>query len=297
MKLVAAALTAALIATLAGASVTRAGTIEPTTGSLWGAFPNESGGITKLESTLGRRLAIHNRYVPWDFSRWSDFVADRQARRIPMISWSAAPMTTAAAIANGSQDAVLRRAALALRAVGGNILLRPFYEFDQPKGHPRYIGSPSQLIAAWRHTFKVFRALGANNVKFVWCPMAFDFKNGFAQQFWPGVSYVNWVGADGYNFPGKTWHSFGTIFTDANAFAKAKGKPTIAAETASPANDPRTPRWMVCAASWIRRHHNFKAVSYFDSVSPKGYDFRITSSSSVLKTFRLWGRQTYFRVF
>ncbi len=297
MKLKAAALAALVLLLLTAASSAGASTIMPRKGSLFGAFPNDSGGISALEAKVGRRLAINHRYVPWDFSNWSHFLADKAAHRVPMISWSAAPMTNAAAIANGSQDAVLKRAALGLKALHANVLLRPFYEFDQPKGHPRYIGSPSQVIAAWRHTFKVFRALGAKKVKFVWCPMAFDFPKGIAQRFWPGAKYVNWVGADGYNFPGQKWRSFGDIFVYANRFAKKMGKPTIAAETASPANDPRTPHWMAAAAAWIRAHHNFKAVSYFDSVSPKGYNFRITSSSHVLKTYRAWGRQTYFRVF
>jgi hypothetical protein len=296
LKLIAAGL-AALALTVSGAAAAGAATIAPPTGVLFGAFPNDGSGITGLEAKIGRRLAIHNRYVPWDFSNWSFFLADRRAGRIPLISWSAAPKTTAAAIASGSQDSVIRRAAAGLRAVGGRILLRPFYEFDQPKGHPRYIGTPSQVIAAWRHTFKVFRAAGATNVRFVWCPMAFDYPRGVAQQFWPGVPYVNWVAADGYNFPGQTWHSFGEIFAAATAFAVKKGKPMMAAETASPAKDPRTPHWMLAASSWIRLHHQFKAISYFDSVSPKGYDFRLTATPTVLSTYRMWGSLGYFHVF
>lgn len=297
MKLIATALAAITLVLAGAASAGASSTIAPRVGSLFGAFPNSSGGIVGLESKIGRRLAINMRYVPWDFSNWSTFSADHRAGRIPMISWSAAPKTTAAAIASGSQDAVLRRAALGLRAVGGKILLRPFYEFDQPQGHPRYIGSPSQVIAAWRHTFTVFRAAGAKNVKFVWCPMAFDFSKGFAQKFWPGVAYVNWVAADGYNFPGTPWRSFGEIFASANAFAVKMQKPMMAAETASPANDPRTPHWMVAAASWIRGHHQFKALDYFDSVSPKGYDFRLTASPTVLHTYASWGLRPYFHVF
>jgi hypothetical protein len=297
VKLIATALAAITLVLTGAAGASASSTIAPRVGALFGAFPNSSGGIVGLESRIGRRLAINMRYVPWDFSSWSTFAADHRAGRIPMISWSAAPKTTAAAIASGSQDAVLKRAALALRAVGGKILLRPFYEFDQPKGHPRYIGSSSQVIAAWRHTFKVFRAEGARNVKFVWCPMSFDFPNGIAQKFWPGGAYVNWVAADGYNFPGKPWRSFGEIFAAANAFAVRVHKPMMAAETASPANDPRTPHWMQAAASWIRGHHQFKAMDYFDSVSPKGYDFRLTASPTVLHAYANWGLRPYFHVF
>jgi Glycosyl hydrolase family 26 len=276
------------------AVATASSNIEPSKGALFGAFPNGGGGVSALEHSIGRKLAIDNRYVPWTFSHWSTFSTDVKAGRIPMISWSAARTTTAAAIASGKQDATLRRAALALKAVGGKILLRPFYEFDQPKGHPRYIGTPSQVIAAWRHTFNVFRAAGNTNVRFVWCPMSFDFSRGVAQKYWPGAQYVQWVGADGYNFPNQKWRTFGQIFDSAYSFATSVHKPMMAAETASPANDPRTPAWMAGAAQWIEAHPDFKAVDYFDSVSPKGFNFRVTSNASVLSAFRAWGKRSYF---
>jgi len=269
--------------------------IEPPSGTLMGAFPNEPGGIAALESRLGRRLVIVNRYVPWTFANWATFAAYLRAGHLPMISWSARPTTNAAAIASGSQDALIRRAAIALRGVGGNVLLRPFYEFDQPTGHPRAMGTPAQVIAAWRRVYAIFAAEHATNVHFVWCPMAFDFARGVAQRYWPGSAYVQWVGADGYNFPGSTWHSFGQLFQSAYSFAVAQRKPLIAAETASPAADPRTPAWIAGAASFIASHPDFKAVSYFDSVSPKGYNFRIASNPKTLAAFVAWGRAAWFR--
>ena len=296
MKLIATGIAVLALSLTVSAVATASSGIAPNNGALFGAFPNEKGGLSTLESKIGRKLAIDNRYVPWDFSHWSTFSTDVKAGTIPLISWSAAPKTNAAAIASGKQDATLKRAALALKAVGGKILLRPYYEFDQPKGHPRYIGTSSQVIAAWQHTYTVFRAAGANNVKFVWCPMAFDFSNGVATKFWPGGAYLNWVGADGYNFPNQKWRTFGQIFGDAYSWAARVGKPMMAAETASPANDPRTPGWMAGAAVWIQAHPDFKAVSYFDSVSPKGFNFRLTAPASVLSAYRAWGSKSYFKV-
>jgi hypothetical protein len=266
----------------------------PTHGALWGAFPNEPGGIAALQKRVGRRLAVVNRYVPWDFSSWSDIGTYLGEGHLPLVSWSAAPVTTASAIANGSQDAVIHAAAVALKHAGGRVFLRPFYEFDQPQGHPRYIGTPSQVIAAWRHLWRIFQAAGATNVRLVWCPMAFDFGGGVAASFWPGKTYVNWVGADGYNFPGQTWHSFRDIFQDAYHFARIHGKRMFIAETASPAADPRTPGWMVGAAKWIHHHTYVHAVSYFDSTSPKGYNFQVASNSRTLAAFRAWGLRRYF---
>ena len=267
----------------------------PTAGALWGAFPNEPGGAATLQQRVGRKLAVINRYVPWNFTNWSAFGPEVRAHQMPLISWSAAPTTNAAAIAAGHSDAAIRNAALQLKALGGPILLRPFYEFDQPTGHPRAMGTPAQVIAAWRRVYAIFAAEHATNVHFVWCPMAFDFARGVAQRYWPGSAYVQWVGADGYNFPGSTWHSFGQLFQSAYSFAVAQRKPLIAAETASPAADPRTPAWIAGAASFIASHPDFKAVSYFDSVSPKGYNFRIASNPKTLAAFVAWGRAAWFR--
>lgn len=266
----------------------------PTHGALWGAFPNEPGGIAALQQRVGRRLAIVNRYVPWTFSSWSDVSTYLRGGHLPLISWSAAPTTTAAEIANGSQDAVIHAAAVALRHAGGRVFLRPFYEFDQPQGHPRYIGNPTEVVAAWRHLYDIFRAAGATNVRLVWCPMAFDFQGGIAASFWPGKRYVNWVAADGYNFPGKTWHSFRDIFQGAYHFAYIHGKRMMIAETASPASDPRTPGWMAGAAKWIHHHTYVHAVSYFDSTSPKGYNFEVATNGQTLAAFRTWGLRRYF---
>jgi hypothetical protein len=36
------------------------------------------------------------------------------------------------------------------------------------------------------------------------------------------------------------------------------------------------------------------AVSYFDSTSPKGYNFKVTTNASTLAAFRAWGLRKYF---
>jgi hypothetical protein len=287
------AVSSALIAAATAQAVTPP--VVPVHGALWGAFPNEPGGVARLQARVGRRLAIVNRYVPWTFTNWSEIATYLRGGHLPLVSWSAAPDTTAAAIASGSQDTVIRTAALVLKHAGGRVFLRPFYEFDQPHGHPRYIGTPAEVVAAWRRLAGIFHAAGARNVRLVWCPMAFDFQGGIAGSFWPGDRYVNWVGADGYNFPGATWHSFRDIFQGAYHFAYVHQKRMVIAETASPASDPRTPGWMVGAAKWIRHHGYVHAVSYFDSTSPKGYNFEVASDSSTLAAFRAWGLRRYFR--
>ena len=294
--LTALALTAALAA---GASAATTGApakgLTPASGVYLGAFANETGGITALESKVGRKLALDRSYVPWTFTGWAKRIApDAAAGRIPELAWSAAPTTTAAAIANGSQDGVIRAAATAMRDTKTKIMLVMWYEFDQPPGHKRYIGTPAQVIAAWRHTVTLFRAVGALNVYFVWTPMAFDFAtraNVDATAFYPGDSYVHWIGADAYNLPSAPFRTPDQLLDDAVAFATAHAKPFLVGETASLRSNAQTPAWIRSFGAWAAAHPAVKGVNFFDSVSPKGYDFRLEPTSSVLSAYRALGQQ------
>ena len=51
---------------------------------------------------------------------------------------------------------------------------------------------------------------------------------------------------------------------------------------------------MAGAAKWIRHHTLVHAVSYFDSMSPKGYNFEVASDRQTLAAFRAWGLHRYF---
>ncbi len=57
-------------------------------------------------------------------------------------------------------------------------------------------------MAAWRHIVTLFRALGARNVTWLWTVNIINNTQGGTipspEAWWPGSSYVNWVGIDGY---------------------------------------------------------------------------------------------------
>lgn len=60
--------------------------------------------------------------------------------------------------------------------------------------------SPAVFVAAWRHIVTLFRAMGARNVTWLWTVNAIEKQAGVPSPlpWWPGSSYVNWVGIDGY---------------------------------------------------------------------------------------------------
>jgi hypothetical protein len=280
--------------------------LGPSTGALWGAFvqqanaPTHMDAVLSLESQLGFKISIDQHYRPWTNRFWKDEQADIAAGRIPLISWTARG-TTAADIVSGSQDANIIRVAQAVKALGAPVFLRFAYEMDQPPGSPRYLGSASDFVAAWRHVYAIFQQQGATNARFVWCAIAYNFVNGKAPQFYPGDAYVDWIAADGYNwYPGRAgakWKSLGDIFSAFYAWALPHAKPLMIPETGvqEDASDPaRKAQWLTDAAAWLEIHPAIKAVSYFDSVSPAGYDFTATSSAPAFAAFKSWGGTAYF---
>src|SRR5204862_2804030 len=72
--------------------------------------------------------------------------------------------------------------------------------------------SPAAVRAAWRHIVTVFRQQGARNVTWLWTVNVMDPKRGILSpaRWWPGSSYVTWVGIDGYYLK-RSW-TFASLF-------------------------------------------------------------------------------------
>jgi mannan endo-1,4-beta-mannosidase len=74
---------------------------------------------------------------------------------------------------------------------------------------------PAAFVAAWRHVHDLFVQNGATNVVWVWCPNATDVPNATSApwnhwtNYYPGDTYVDWVGIDGYNWGNTTAASHG----------------------------------------------------------------------------------------
>jgi mannan endo-1,4-beta-mannosidase len=60
--------------------------------------------------------------------------------------------------------------------------------------------SPKVFVAAWQHIVTVFRQQGAEDVTWLWTVNIIDRRGRIPSPaaWWPGSSYVTWVGIDGY---------------------------------------------------------------------------------------------------
>jgi mannan endo-1,4-beta-mannosidase len=101
-------------------------------------------------------------------------------------------------IAAGRYDSYLKSLADQVRAFGNRVIIGFGHEMNGswfPWGWTHV--SPRTFIRAWRHIVHVFRGQGADNVTWLWT-ISRVLSQGKPRAYWPGASYVNWVGIDGY---------------------------------------------------------------------------------------------------
>ena len=133
------------------------------------------------------------------------------------------------------------------------VYLRIGYEFDAPwNALP-----PDQYKAAYHHIVDQMRREGVTNAVYVWHSACSPTFGGHPISAWyPGDDYVDWAGIS-------VFHQFdGTLGTVADidnfcAFAKAKNKPLMIAESApcGGMSDARWENWFMPCIELIRRHH------------------------------------------
>ena len=154
--------------------------------------------------------------------------------------------------------------------------------------------------AAWQHVWTRFQRVGATNVAFVWCPTWLAYQDGTAAHFYPGSSYVDWIAADGYA-RSPDYRSFPTMFTAANVFALAHGKPFMVAETGVQrlSSQASTTSGRTKQSVWLDelshalaegRFANLKALVYFDTdgdnqPSPNAWRVTVPTPGPAIEAF------------
>jgi Glycosyl hydrolase family 26 len=116
------------------------------------------------------------------------------------------------AIAAGRYDGYLRSFAAAVKAQRGPVILSFGHEMNGSWYSWGYRHTSARVfVATWRHIVTVFRAVGARNVTWLWTVNIIR-RGHIASptRWWPGDSYVNWVGIDGYYYK-PSW-KFASLF-------------------------------------------------------------------------------------
>jgi mannan endo-1,4-beta-mannosidase len=121
---------------------------------------------------------------------------------VPLVQMNPTKISIAA-IAAGQYDSYLSTYAAAVRAYGRPVILSFGHEMN---GYWYSWGNrhtlPMTFVTAWQHIVTVFRKSGTRNVTWLWTVNNVHKQGALSvpnpSPWWPGNSYVDWVGIDGY---------------------------------------------------------------------------------------------------
>ena len=268
---------------------------------------NNLSAVTAFEQDANKPVSIVMWYQGWALNdgtqnfepSWMDNV--RNHGSIPMVTWEPwnytqgiyQPAYSLANIIVGHFDSYITQWALASKAWGHPYFLRFAAEMNgnwYPWSEQVNGNGPGQYVQAFRHVHDIFTALGVTNVTWVWSPNVEYNGSTPLSELYPGPSYVDWIGMDGYNWStvqGHQWQTFFQVFdqTYNDIRSMYTGKPLMVAETASAGIGGNKAAWIIDA--YTNQIPNvfpaIRAVIWFNE--NKETDWRIESSKNTQTAF------------
>lgn len=207
--------------------------------------------LTQLQGLIGKKVAIAHYYRGWENLGKPSIVTELQTIRDngwrPMLSSN--PYFFAECqqngknlyktIAGGGCDSFLQKIGSNLKQYGKPLFLRFAWEMNIDSidwSTQKTTSSPADFVQAWRRFHDIIASEGATNVIWVWSPNVITPTSIPYASLYPGNSYVDWIGLDGYNW-GKTqswsnWQSFSQVFLQSysSITSLAPTKPLMIAE-------------------------------------------------------------------
>jgi hypothetical protein len=190
-----AALPAAVRITLPAEPATYLGAYAP-------GVPGSYAPVTAFTKVTGVKPNVVVYYSGWG-ERFQASFAKQAAKHgaVPVVQIQPTGIDLSAITAGRYDTDYLLPYAQAVREYGHPVIMSFGHEmngtwYSWSNGH----SSPKAFVAAWRHIVRVFRSAGAGNVTWLWTVNVIDPQAGIPdpRAWWPGSSYVTWVGIDGY---------------------------------------------------------------------------------------------------
>jgi mannan endo-1,4-beta-mannosidase len=241
--------------------------------------PASYAGVTAFTATTGIKPRLVSYYSGW-FEPFQAGFATTAARHgaVPLVQINPTGISLPA-IASGQYDTYLRSYAAAVRSYRHPVILSFGHEMNGDWYSWGYRhSSPVAFVAAWRHIVTLFRAQGTRNVTWMWTVNAIHKRGSIPgpAPWWPGRSYVTWVGIDGYYY--KPSDRFAPVFGPTIVAVRAlTGDPILIAET-SAAHTAGEPAKITDLFAGIRASRLLGLV-WFDAVGHR--DWRISSPAAI----------------
>jgi len=197
--------------------------------------PSSFAGVTAFSSLMGVQPDVDMYYSGWLEPFKASFATSAASHgAVPLVQMDPTGVKLEA-ITSGRYDAYLISFADAVRSYGRPVILGFGHEmngtwYSWADGHT----SPAEFVAAWRHIVNLFREVGTGNVTWLWTINIIETQAGIPSPvpWWPGSSYVTWVGIDGYYT--KSSVSFAPLFGPTIVAVRAMtNDPILVAETAA----------------------------------------------------------------
>jgi hypothetical protein len=242
----------------------------------------QTSALLAAEHRLGRRLDIVQSFHSWTDpfpSAFDRYVVGRGSTLL--LSWAGTDTTR---ILAGADDAMIADRAAALAALHRPVLLRWRWEMNRPN-LAEEVGTPERYVATWRHLRAVFAAAGADNVSWVWCPLARDFAST-GPAYFPGDDQVDWLCTDAYALDPR--ESLAPQLAPVLSWARAHPQPVMIGEFGTTRGAPgQRARWLRGVEDYVHSHPSIRAVLYFDADAPAG-QFALDDEDDAWQAFADW---------
>jgi mannan endo-1,4-beta-mannosidase len=261
--------------------------LPPDTASYLGVYargvPKSYAGISAFQNAIGAPPDVVMYYSGWYVPFQHKFATTAAAEgAVPLVQMDPENISLAA-IAAGKYDGYLFSYAEAVRAYAHPVILSFGHEMNgnwYSWGYKHT--SPAVFIAAWRHIVTLFRVLGARNVTWLWTVNIINYAHGgkipSPDPWWPGSSYVTWVGIDGYYLK-PSWRFAPLFGPTITAVRELTGDPILIAETgAVPAADQSTEITDLFAGV---RKYGLLGFVWFNSTNSIRQDFSVSGSAAI----------------
>jgi hypothetical protein len=265
------------------------GLLDPTSGKFLGVeadgAPDSLTPVAAFATAAGHKPDLIGQYVGWGVPFDAHAAAAAWSYgALYYMSWE--PYNTSvAAIASGASNGYIATFAAAVRRLNVPVAISFGHEMNgnwYPWGTTGT--TPAQFVAAWRLIHGVFAGVGATNVIWVWNPNdIFPVPQVQLEPYWPGDSYVNWVGITGYVATTGP-DTFATLFQPTmDEIRQFTSKPFIIAET-SVETGPSQITGVSTLVQTLTANPDVLGLVWFD-YNKSGVDWRIESRPAIQAAF------------
>ncbi|MDD4604253.1 MAG: glycosyl hydrolase [Bacteroidales bacterium] len=284
---------------------------------LLGTFDNESKesfkNIIDFEDSLKTTFSLIHIYTAWGSKEEEKFPSIQvkailEMGSIPVITWE--PWLTdfsiedypnlkkpeyrdkggLADVAKGLYDPYIRQWANDAKQFNSLIILRVGHEMNDPYRYPwgPQNNKANDFIAAWKHIFNVFKAVGAINIIWVWSPHP---AYGWFDAYYPGDKYVDYVGISALNYgtvaSWSQWWTFDDIVGKPYHELMKFNKPIMITEFGSLSVGGDRSRWFSEALRMLPwKYPGIKSIVFFH------YSNDITTTQQPLNWYLKYDPQT-----